>query len=45
MNFASDNAGPAHPRVIEAIAAANEGAARPYGADPMTDLEVGREGP
>lgn len=33
MYFASDNSGPAHPRVIEAIARANEGYAMPYGAE------------
>ncbi|TDL75114.1 low specificity L-threonine aldolase [Palleronia sediminis] len=33
MYFASDNAGPAHPRVIEALAAANDGYAMPYGVD------------
>lgn len=33
MNFASDNTGPAHPKVIEAIVRANEGYAMPYGAD------------
>ncbi len=33
MNFASDNTGPAHPDVIAAITAANEGYAMPYGAD------------
>jgi threonine aldolase len=37
MNFLSDNAGPAHPRVIEAIARANEGYATPYGGDTLTD--------
>jgi threonine aldolase len=37
MNFASDNAGPAHPRVIEALIRANEGYAMPYGADPLMD--------
>lgn len=34
--FASDNAAPAHPKVIAAIAAANHGAAASYGADPVT---------
>jgi threonine aldolase len=34
--FASDNAAGAHPRVIEAIAAANAGHALAYGADPWT---------
>ncbi len=39
MFFASDNAGPAHPQVIEAIARANRGAAPGYGAEPaMTRL-------
>ncbi len=37
MFFASDNGGPAAPEVIEAIARANEGAAMPYGADPIMD--------
>ncbi len=33
MNFASDNSGPAHPRVLEALGRANAGYAMPYGAD------------
>jgi threonine aldolase len=33
MWFTSDNAGPAHPSVIEAITRANEGYAPSYGAD------------
>jgi threonine aldolase len=33
MWFASDNAGPAHPRVMEALARANAGYAAGYGAD------------
>ena len=37
MNFASDNAGPVHPRVMAALARANEGHAMPYGADPAMD--------
>ena len=36
MFFASDNAGPAHPAVMEALAAANEGHAMPYGGDPLS---------
>ena len=36
MNFASDNAGPAHPSVLEALIRANEGHAMPYGADPLS---------
>ncbi|NDU99930.1 threonine aldolase family protein [Pseudoroseicyclus tamaricis] len=36
MNFASDNAGPAHPKVIEALGRANEGHVGSYGADPLT---------
>ena len=40
MFFASDNAGPAHPKVIEALAAANEGWAGAYGADPLTEQAV-----
>jgi threonine aldolase len=37
MNFASDNAGPMHPKVLAAITAANEGYAMPYGNDPIMD--------
>ena len=37
MFFASDNAGPAHPKVIEALVAANEGYALGYGADPIME--------
>lgn len=33
MFFASDNAGPAHPKVIEAVMRANDGYAMPYGAE------------
>lgn len=33
MNFASDNAGPMHPKVLEALIAANEGYEMPYGND------------
>ena len=36
MNFASDTTAPAHPNVIEAIAAANSGNASSYGADEVT---------
>jgi threonine aldolase len=39
MHFASDNAGPVHPRVMAALAAANDGYALAYGAEPaMADL-------
>ena len=37
MNFASDNAGPAHPKVLEALARANEGHVMGYGNDPVTE--------
>ncbi len=37
MNFASDNTGPAHPKVLEALARANQGYAMPYGADPLME--------
>ncbi|MGJ8622844.1 MAG: threonine aldolase family protein [Yoonia sp.] len=37
MFFASDNAGPAHPKVMEALVKANEGYAMGYGADPIMD--------
>ncbi|CAN5611352.1 beta-eliminating lyase-related protein [soil metagenome] len=33
MHFTSDNAGPAHPRVMEALLRANDGYASSYGAD------------
>lgn len=36
MNFASDNTGPVHPKIMEAVMAANEGYAMPYGNDPTT---------
>lgn len=35
MNFASDNASPAHPRVLEALTKANQGHMMPYGDDPI----------
>ena len=38
MYFASDNAGPAHPKVMEALIAANQGYAMGYGADPIMDV-------
>ena len=37
LNFASDNTGPVHPRIMAAMARANEGAAMPYGADPWME--------
>ncbi|HTW10343.1 MAG TPA: aminotransferase class I/II-fold pyridoxal phosphate-dependent enzyme [Acidimicrobiales bacterium] len=36
QSFASDNAAGAHPRVLEALRAANLGSALPYGEDPWT---------
>ncbi|NQY12668.1 MAG: threonine aldolase [Henriciella sp.] len=36
MNFASDTTAPAHPKVIDAIAAANNGTAPSYGSDDVT---------
>ncbi len=36
MNFASDNVSPVHPRIMAAIADANEGPAMPYGGDDLT---------
>ncbi|MDH3264204.1 MAG: beta-eliminating lyase-related protein [Paracoccaceae bacterium] len=35
MNFASDNTGPVHPKVLAALQRANEGHAKPYGDDPL----------
>ncbi|WP_166416740.1 threonine aldolase family protein [Cochlodiniinecator piscidefendens] len=37
MFFASDNSGPTHPKVLEAITLANDGYAMPYGVDPLMD--------
>ncbi|WOI56450.1 low specificity L-threonine aldolase [Palleronia sp. LCG004] len=42
MHFASDNSGPAHPKVMRALIDANEGYAMPYGKDPATDAVVAR---
>jgi threonine aldolase len=36
MNFASDNTGPVHPKIMQAISAANTGHATPYGNDDIT---------
>jgi threonine aldolase len=37
MFFASDNSGPVHPHILEAISTANAGHAWAYGADPQMD--------
>ena len=42
MHFASDNTGPVHPRIIEALATANEGWAWGYGRDDVTASAVAR---
>ncbi|MEQ9040311.1 MAG: low specificity L-threonine aldolase [Silicimonas sp.] len=42
MHFASDNAGPIHPKILEALAAANEGWAVGYGNDALTERAIGR---
>ncbi|MEL6549414.1 MAG: beta-eliminating lyase-related protein [Pseudomonadota bacterium] len=34
MHFASDNTGPTHPRILQAVMEASEGYAMPYGDDP-----------
>lgn len=36
MNFGSDNASGVHPRIMQALAAANDGTAPSYGRDPLT---------
>ncbi|MEP6997585.1 MAG: beta-eliminating lyase-related protein [Betaproteobacteria bacterium] len=36
MNFCSDNVSGIHPRILDALIAANEGDVMPYGADPYT---------
>lgn len=42
MHFASDNSGPVHPKVMEALAQANQGHALPYGTDDLTQLAADR---
>lgn len=42
MHFASDNTGPVHPKVLEALARANEGYAMPYGADALSQSVADR---
>jgi threonine aldolase len=37
MFFASDNAGPVHPKIMERIATDNAGFAMPYGKDPVME--------
>ncbi len=41
MHFASDNAGPVHPKVLEAVARANDGYASGYGNDPLSQKVAG----
>ena len=40
MNLASDNTGPVHPRIMEALATANAAYALPYGNDAITAKAV-----
>jgi threonine aldolase len=42
MHFASDNSGPAHPAVLDALAEANDGHAMAYGADALSAEVVDR---
>lgn len=42
MNFASDNTSGTHPRVLDAMIAANDGHAPGYGADPLTEAAEAR---
>jgi threonine aldolase len=42
MWFTSDNTGPAHPRVMEALVRANDGCQPSYGADAVTERVVAR---
>lgn len=42
MNFGSDNASGVHPRIMAALAAANEGVAGSYGRDPLTTRAIER---
>jgi len=40
MFFASDNGGPVHPDIMQAVIAANDGYAKGYGNDPATEAAV-----
>jgi threonine aldolase len=42
VSFISDTTAPVHPRILDAIVAANAGAASSYGADPWTERAVAR---
>ena len=42
MHFASDNAGPAHPAILDAVVAGNAGYAHGYGNDDLTQKVQGR---
>jgi len=42
MSFVSDTTAPVHPRIMDAIVAANAGATASYGADPWTERAVAR---
>ncbi|MDZ4776891.1 MAG: low specificity L-threonine aldolase [Alphaproteobacteria bacterium] len=42
MSFISDTTAPVHPRIMEAIVAANAGVASSYGADPWTARAIAR---
>ena len=42
MNFASDNTGPTHPKIMAALQSANQGYAMPYGKDPLTQDAVAK---
>lgn len=42
MSFISDTTAPVHPRIMDAVVAANAGAASSYGADPWTERAVAR---
>jgi threonine aldolase len=42
LHFASDNAGPVHPRVISALIDANDGHVMAYGADRWTEAATAR---
>ena len=42
MYFASDNTGPTHPKILEAVVRASEGYAMPYGKDAWNEEAVAR---
>ncbi|MEM8591579.1 MAG: beta-eliminating lyase-related protein [Pseudomonadota bacterium] len=42
MHFASDNTGPTHPKVLEAVVKSSDGYALPYGRDPWAEEAIAK---